>query len=402
MILSGRGGAKSWSVARALISRAHKQKLLIPCLRELQTSIKDSVHRLLSSQIEMMGLRQYFYITEKAIRSLVTGSEFIFKGIRHNATEIKSLEGADICWVEEAQLVTHESWELLIPTVRKNDSEIWMTFNPIEETDATFKRFVLSRVPESLLARPVFLYDRAPEIIVAKVGWQQNVWFPETLNRERLYMLENDPEAYQHVWEGHCRTISEAVIFKGKYKIETFEPPQVVQFHIGLDFGFSEDPMAAIRCWTTDHQENGKRWQELWIDHEAYGHHIEIDQIPEALDNSIPEIRKWPIYADNSRPESISYIARQGFRCSGADKWQGSIEDGIAHLKAFKIIHVHQRCQHVQEELRLYSWKVDKVSGDILPIIVDKWNHTIDSLRYSLNHYIQRRGVLAQWAKLGQ
>jgi len=364
-----------------------------------------------------MGLRPYFYITEKAIRSLVTGSEFIFKGIRHNATEIKSLEGADICWVEEAQLVTSESWELLIPTIRKNDSEIWMTFNPIEETDATYSRFVLTRVPQSMLLRPVFLYDRAPEIIVAKVGWQQNHWFPETLNRERLYMLENDPEAYEHVWNGNCRTISEAVIFRGKYKIESFDPPQGMQFHYGLDFGYSDDPMAFMRCWITEHRgiaqgegkerkfvetpEGSLRWQELWIDYEAYGHRVEIDQYPELLDQ-VPGSRQWPIYADSSRPESISYIARQGFRCQPAEKWPGSVEDGIAHLKAFRIIHIHQRCTHMQEEARLYSWKVDRVSGDILPVIVGRHDHFWDSARYSLSKYIQRRGVLAQWAKLGQ
>jgi phage terminase large subunit len=330
---------------------------------------------------------------------------------------MKSLEGVDIAWVEEAHLVSEDSWQLLIPTIRKEGSEIWITFNPNEEDDPTYKRFVVRPPPLTEDRKNVtddFISDDA---IVIKVGWQDNLWFPQTLENERLYLLAIDPEAYAHVWDGECRTITDAVIFKGRYQVGCFDPPEVVQFHFGLDFGYADDPMACTRMWVTEHRgiavgegkdrkliETGDgpiRWQELWIDYEAYGHRVEIDAYPDLLDQ-IPGSRQWPILADSSRPESISYIARKGFRCSAAEKWQGSVEDGIAHLKAFRVIHIHQRCIHHLFEARAYKWKVDKITNDILPIIVDKHNHCWDADRYALSKYIQRRGVLAQWAKLGQ
>jgi phage terminase large subunit len=176
VLWGGRGGQKSWGIARALVVCAHTgrmpgsdskpRKLLIGCFRELQNSIKDSVHRLLKEQIEMLGLSMFFSITEKSIRSLITGSEFIFKGIRSNTTsgEMKSLEGVDIAWVEEAHLVSEDSWTLLIPTIRKEGSEIWISFNPNEETDSTYKRPSWPIAPGR--SRYVFRYTTSPVVMI--------------------------------------------------------------------------------------------------------------------------------------------------------------------------------------------------------------------------------------------
>jgi phage terminase large subunit len=132
----------------------------------------------------------------------------------------------------------------------------------------------------------------------------------------------------------------------------------------------------------------------LYVDREAFGHQVELDDTP-ALFDSIPTARKWPIKADSARPETISYVRRQGFPQLGpAEKWKGSVEDGIAALKAFRQIVVHERCPHIAKEFRLYSYKIDKVTGDILPIIVDKHNHGIDALRYALDGYIRGRGPM--------
>lgn len=396
----GRGGAKSWSIARALIVKAYNQKLRIGCFRELQNSIKDSVHRLITDQIEALGLLQWFDITQTSIVCKLTGSEFLFKGLRHNATEIKSTEGIDIAWVEEAQLVSKDSWELLIPTIRKEGSEIWISFNPIEAADATYDRFVTHAPPDSY---------------VVKVNWSENPWFPSVLDAERRYMQRIDPEAYAHIWEGKCRVISDAVILKNKYCIEAFETPaanEVRWFH-GADFGFADDPAALVRCWITGEPPS----EELWIDQEQFGWAVEIDELPKMYDNLGRESghlitqpgdivkstsRIWPIKADNSRPETISYLARQGFQISAADKWAGSVEDGISHLRGFRMIHIHQRCTHLQEEARLWQWKVDKVTGQVLPVPIDRHNHGWDSVRYALDGYIKRRGADNTWAKLAK
>jgi phage terminase large subunit len=371
----GRGGAKSWIIARVLIRLAAQNRLRILCARQFQTSIADSVHRLLCDQIEAMGLSDQFKITDKSIESL-TGSEFIFKGLEKSIREIKSLEGIDICWVEEAQSVSHNNWEILIPTIRKEGSEIWVSFNPDDENDATYQRFVV---------------NAQPDWVVVKVGWEDNPWFPSTLDAERRYMLATDPEVYEHVWGGSCRKISEAIIFGKRVSFETFETPAGVRFHHGADWGFAADPTALVRSFIQD--------ECLFVDQEAFGYGVEIDETP-ALFRSVDTSELWPIKADGARPETISYMRRHGFNIDAAEKWPGSVEDGVAHLKAFKRIIVHERCKHIGQEFRLYSYKVDKQTGDILPIIVDKHNHGLDALRYSLDGYIQRRGSMGVWAKL--
>ncbi len=381
----GRGGGKSFNIARALILKADAEKHRILCCREFQNSIKDSVHRLLCDQIELMGLTPWFEITASEIRSLRTGSLIIFKGLRHNAPEIRSCEGITICWVEEASLCSRDSWEMLTPTIRTEGSEIWVSFNPVEETDPTYQRFVV-RTP--------------PNAHVAQVNFDSNPWFPKVLEEEREYCLRTSPETYDHIWLGACRTISDAVIFRGRWMVEAFEPPawpNEARFFHGMDFGFSSDPSACIRCYTSGKPPE----EELWIDREAYGMHVEVDHLPKLMDQ-IETARKWPWLADGSRPETISYLSRMGFRISAAEKYPNCVEDRIQHLKGFAKIHVHERCRRLQEELRLYSYKVDRVTQEVLPIIVSKHDHLIDALGYSLSGFIKRRGSLWVWEQLAQ
>lgn len=387
VLYGGRGGAKSWSIARALVLLAASKKLRILCVREFQNSIGDSVHRLLVDQINELGLQACFEVTLTSIRS-TSGSEFIFKGLRKSIAEIKSTEGIDICWVEEAQSVSAHSWEILIPTIRKEGSEIWISFNPLEEKDPTYQNFVINPPPGSFVQR---------------INWQNNPWFPETLNLERLHMQSLDPEAYDHIWGGHCRTITDAVIFGRRTFVETFDTPtEGVRFFYGADWGFANDPNALVRSYIQD--------ETLFIDHEAFGYKVELDDIPALWAggltsdgrkfDGIPGVRDWPIHADSSRPETISYMRRRGFNVSPAEKWEGCVEDGITHLKGFKRIVIHPRCKHMDEERRLYRYKVDPRTGDVLPLIVDKFNHGWDSVRYGLDGYIMRRGFGGVWAQL--
>lgn len=362
----GRGGGKSWMVARALLIKGLDRKVRVLCAREFQTSIADSVHKLLGEQIEALGLAPYYEVQKTRIIGL-NGSEFIFKGLRHNVQEIKSTEGVDYCWIEEASSVSEESWAVLVPTIRQAGSEIWMTFNPQDDDDPTYRKFVLNPPPGA---------------IVRKVSWRDNPHFPQVLRDEMEYLQRVDPDAYAHVWEGETRTISDAVIFRGKVEVRPFETPaNVDRFYFGADWGFSQDPTVLVRAFVID--------RTLFVDHEAYGIGIDIDKTPELFDR-VPESRKWPIFADSARPETVSYMKRTGFNISSAPKWGGSVEDGIAFLRSYEKIVVHERCRHFAEETRLYKYKVDQRTGEVLPVIVDAHNHAIDALRYALSKLIKR------------
>ncbi len=383
----GRGSAKSWGVVRIAAALGAVRPLRFLCVREYQNSIQESIHRLLSDQIEGLGLSPYYDIQKQVINGSF-GTEFIFAGIKNDPAKIKSTEGVDVCLIEEAEKISEQSWKLLIPTIRKAGSEIWVVFNPRDETDPTYKRFVLKPPPTAR---------------VAMINWRDNPWFPEALELERQYALslirdaaDDDERAqaqadYDHVWEGATQRNSQATIFRRRVVVESFDPPPDTRFHYGADWGFANDPTALVRFWVHD--------EELWIDHEAFGYGVEIDELPQLFD-SVPGARDWPIKADSARPETISYMRRQGFNIAAAEKWPGSVEDGIEHIKGFRKIHIHTRCKRMQEEARLYSYKVDRVTGDVLPIVVDANNHGWDAVRYGLDGYIQARGGTGIWSRL--
>lgn len=190
VVYGGRGGAKSWAIARALLVMAAQKPLRVLCTRELQSSIRDSVHRLLRDQIDSMGLSGVYEILDKEIRGK-NGSLFVFEGLRYNANKIKSFEGFDIAWVEEAHSVTADNWEILAPTIRKEGSEIWVSFNPHLKSDPTYQKFILNPPPNS---------------IVIKMNWSDNPWFPQVLRDEMDEMRRRDFETYLNVWEGNPRT----------------------------------------------------------------------------------------------------------------------------------------------------------------------------------------------------
>jgi phage terminase large subunit len=193
----GRGGAKSWGAARALLILGMQRPLRILCARELQNSIAESVHKLLSDQIALMNLP---YKIEKTQIYNDLGTGFFFEGIYRNVDRIKSYEGVDICWVEEAHRVTKASWEILIPTIRKDGSEIWVTFNPDLESDETYQRFIKSPPPEDMA-------------FVRKITWRNNPWFPQVLRDELEELKRKDYDEYLHVWEGECRILLEGAVY---------------------------------------------------------------------------------------------------------------------------------------------------------------------------------------------
>lgn len=206
-LYGGRGGAKSWSIAKLLLLKGVEQPLRILCAREIQKSIQDSVHQLLTDQIIEMGLQDFYQVKKSEIVGK-NGTRFGFEGLKHNITNLKSWEGADICWVEEAHVVSKASWDILIPTIRRENSEIWGSFNPELAEDETYQRFVV---------------DPPPNSFIQKVNYSDNPWFPDVLRAEMEHLKEKDYNAYLNVWEGHCKAAIEGAIFAKELEKATEE-----------------------------------------------------------------------------------------------------------------------------------------------------------------------------------
>ena len=375
----GRGGAKSWTIAEALIRIADAANVRILCTRELQTSISDSVHKLLCDTIERLKMGHRFRITQNSIQSINTGSEFIFKGVRFNYREIKSLEGIDICWAEESQDMTEDSWQVILPTIRKEGSEIWVTFNTGAERDATYQRFVVNADPSCSVVHHVNYYD--------------NQFLSETTKQEVERDRKNmNPEDFDNIWLGKPLKLTNAVIFNNRVEVKDFEVPEHAQYLFGLDFGFAADPMAAVRVFVHE--------RVLYIDAESGGHHIELDEYDSVLREVMPNPR-WRISADCALPGNISYLNRHGWNVEPAKKWPGSVEDGITHMKSYDKIVVRPSCTNVRFEFENYKWKVDATTKEILPIPIDKHNHWVDAIRYALHKYVIQKGTSpTTWKKL--
>lgn len=359
-LFGGRGGAKSHGFGDLLIDDCITHPgLRVVCVREYQVTLQHSVKGLLTDKIKRYGLEREFRVLTNQIET-PGGGVIIFQGMQdHTADSIKSLEGFDRAWVEEAQNLSERSLKLLRPTIRKPDSEIWCSWNPRFPTDPV----------DRLLRGP----NPPPGAIVIETSFKDNPFFPDVLRREMEYDRGRDVEMYDHVWLGGYEQHSEARVFKN-WKIEEFDEPSDATFFYGGDWGFSVDPSVLVRCHL-----DGRR---LLIGHEAYRIGVEIDHLPQLFD-TVPGSREWPITADSARPETISYLQRNGFpRIKPAIKGANSVKEGVIFLQGYDIV-VHPRCVHTIDELMHYSYKVDKASGMVTPTLADRKNHVIDSLRYA-------------------
>lgn len=363
----GRGSAKSYSIADSLLIDTSEMLLRNLCAREIQNSIKDSVYRLLCDRIYPLGLQDYYDVKEDGIYSACGGS-FIFKGLSRNISGIRSLEGIDRCWVAEAEKVSMESWNILFPTIRKPGSRIIVDFNPENERSATYQ---------------LFIKNPPPDTIRAHMTYRDNDFFPEVLRKQMEYCKRVDPDKYQHIWEGKCKHYGEDIILKNVI-VEDFETPANAEFRFGADFGFSVDPSVLGRMFVIG--------TKLYIDYEAYGHGIEINEL-EAFYDTVPESRRWKITADSERPDTISYLQGKGFQAIGAKKGKGSVEDGIQFLRSFEKIILHPRCKHAIEEFGNFRWKRDKITNEILPIPSEGSDHWPDTARYALEDYIKSKNL---------
>lgn len=356
----GRGSGKSHFFAQLLVAKACSVPgLRAVCVREVQRTLAQSSKRLIEDKIAELGVSDLFKITEREIETPGKGV-ILFEGMQsHNADSIKSLEGASIAWVEEAQTLSQRSIDLLRPTIRAPGSELWFSWNPEKPTD-----------PVDVLLRGE---HPPPDSIIVGVNWDANPWFPDVLRQEMEYDRRRDPAKFAHVWGGDYQRNSEAQVFRN-WRIEDFEVSGDWILRQGADWGFSVDPSVLVQCAIVG--------RTLYVIHEAYRVGCEVDFLPD-LFRTVPEAERWPTIADSARPETISYMQRHGFpKMLAAVKGARSLEEGIEFLRSFDIV-VHPRCRRTAAELQAYSYELDPLTQLVLPKLVDRDNHVIDSLRYA-------------------
>lgn len=374
----GRGSGKSFNFAKMAAIWGYAEQLRVLATREFQVAIKESFHAELKAAIASEPwLEAHYEVGVDYLRGR-NGTEFIFRGLRHGVASIKSLAKIDLTIVEEAEDVPEASWLALEATVfRQPRSELWPIWNPRLDGSPVDERFRKRRPGNAL---------------IAEINWQDNPYFPEglvTLRRREQQRL--DPNTYAHVWEGAYLTNSDAQVFGGKWRVDEFEiDPNWDGPYQGGDFGFAQDPTAAVRCWIGG--------DTLYVSHEAGKVGLELDHTAGFVTSQIPDFEKHPTRWDNARPESISFLKRHGLPQSmPVDKWQGSVEDGIQFLRSFEQIVVHSRCTALAKEMRLYSYKTDRLTGDIRADPIDANNHYIDALRYAVTPMIKRQGSVAMF-----
>lgn len=397
----GRGSAKSHSVAQKLIDDAASSKRLILCGREIQGSIRDSVKKLLDNKIQEGGYSRFFESTDTEIRGREKGSLFIFKGLRSTPDSVKSTEGVTDTWLEEANNISANSLELLLPTIqRTTGAKLIATWNPDIADDPVDDMFRGNGSKQAELTRQTGEpFHPLPGSLVREVNYEENPFFPIGLQRQMEWDRSRDMDKYNHVWRGKYKTRSEARVFKN-WVVKAFDTPNDgdVVYHQGADWGFSVDPSVLVRCFIDEASRT------LYVIEEQYAVQCPIDDLPklfagkegatleerkkwsflmDAAWPGIPGAKKWKITADSARPETIDYMAARGFYIEPAKKGAGSIEDGLEFLQNFNIV-VHPRCKHTIDELSFYSYKQDPKTLAILPVLMDKKNHVIDALRYAV------------------
>ena len=379
-IHGGRGSGKSHFWAELLIEDClyDEAGLRAACIREVQKSLDQSVKLLLEDKINKtfkLAHTGAFRILDSHIET-PRGGIIDFLGM-HNQTDdsIKSLEGYRRAWIEEGQGVSQRSLDLLTPTFRAPGSEIWASWNPNKPTDPVDKFF---RGP-----------DRYPSAISVEMNWPDNPWFPAELREEMEWDRDRDPDKYANVWAGKYKKLSSARVFK-KWKVSKtpLVMPKGVTLYFGADWGFANDPTVLVCGWL-----DGRK---LYIYRAISRVGVEIDDTPGFFDELDPDnpgfARKWVITADSARPETISYCKRKGYPLiRSSKKGKGSVEEGVKFVQNYDII-IDPSCVCVIDEFSDYSYKVDRLTNQPLPILEDKRNHTVDAIRYKLEDARRAKG----------
>lgn len=372
VMYGGRGGAKSWGVARALIIQAAASPLRVLCAREIQRSMRDSVHRLLKDQIAAMGYGQFFEVLDNEIRGK-NGSLFLFSGLQsHTVDSIKSFEGVDRVWVEEGHGVSKKSWDTLIPTIRKPDSEVWVTLNPDMDTDDTYIRFIAAPSDDTWLC---------------EVNWRDNPWFPEVLEQERLKAQRSDPESYEHIWEGKPRRVAEGAIYRheidalfadGRVRDVPYDP--LLPVHTVWDLGWNdamvilmvqrgpmdirildyiEDSNRTLDWYVAELEKRKYRWGTDYLPHDGRTRNFQTGK-------------------------STEEILRSMGRGTVAVLAQTSVEEGIkaARLVFPRCFFDKTKTARLVECLKRYRRDINIKTGEPSVPLHDQYSHGADGFRY--------------------
>jgi phage terminase large subunit len=386
----GRGGAKSNFYADNIIDLSIcNPGMRTVCIREVQKSLRRSSKLLLEDKIAYWKLENVFESKREEIIG-PGGGFMIFQGMQdHTADSIKSLEGFDIFFTEEASSLSNRSFGLLRPTARPTirtvleQPELWFGWNPQDPKDPVDE----------------FFRSNPPDSVLVNCNWRDNPWFPEVLRTEMEWDKRRDFDKYRHVWEGEYQTRSEARVFKN-WRVEEFETSSLASFMFGADWGFSQDPTVLVRCYLVPNKNNPKARGTIYVDYEAWKIGCSIDSVPalfDALVEDAPQMaRNWVVVADSARPETIDFMKRHGYpKMQASHKGANSVNEGVEFLKSYDIV-VHPRCTHVIDELTHYKYKMDPHTELVTPVLEDKKNHTIDSLRYAVEH-MRRRRTAGAW-----
>lgn len=384
----GRGGGKSWTVAGVLLAMASEQPLRVLCAREIQKSIKQSVHQLLTDQINRLGLGAFFEVLETEIRG-INGSLFLFSGLQsHTVDSIKSFEGCDVVWVEEAHGVSKKSWDVLIPTIRKEGSEIWLTLNPDMETDETYQRFI---------AAP------SDDTWVAEIKWSDNPWFPRVLDEERRKakrtMLADD---YAHIWEGKARTVAAGAIYRhemeslfldGRATTVPYDPTLPV--HTVWDLGWNDSMViilvqrGAQDVRVIDYIEDSHRTLDWYV--------AQLEKRPYRWGTDfLPHDGKTRNFQTGKSTEQL--LRELGRISVRSQATATSVEDGIKQVRmVFPRVYIDKhKCARLIECLKRYQRSIHSKTDEPMGPLHDEYSHGADSMRYLALWVSEMHSVAAQ------
>lgn len=371
VVYGGRGSGKSFSIAQLLVLKAFKEPTRILCAREIQRSISDSVLQLLGDTVTRLGLNDFFDVQKSQIIGR-NGSRFLFLGLSNNISKVKSYEGLDVCWVEEAESVSYTSWETLIPTVRKKGSEIWVSFNPNDEMDDTYQRFVVNPPPDSY---------------VKKVNYNQNPWFPEELEKERVYLKDKNEDLYNHVWEGEVLSNRD-----GAYYAKFIANDQIMDFAVEpnilvdtyWDLGMSDSTciflvqqigmeIRVVDCY--ENQGEGLQFYVNWLHEWKAKHQAVFGDHYAPHDIQVRELGTGKSRLETARKLGIHFRVVRRL----------TIEDGIHAARAIlpKCYFHKTNCKDGLQALRRYRKEFDEKKGVYKTHPLHDWSsHYADAFRY--------------------
>ena len=367
----GRAGGKSYFFATMCAMICLQRKVKFMCVRQFASSLAESVYPLIQEMSERFFPNEAVYYNNR-IEYPRTGSVVLFAGLDRSIGSVKSTPNIDYCWIEEGSYIKAVAWEVLEPTVMRNpDAEMWVSLNPDNEDDPLIRDFLDVETLQPL--------DR-DDTMYCNINYYDNPFLVGHIKTLAERMRVRDYSRYEHIYLGGLNRVSDAQVFNGKFAVDRFEAPEDVEFYHGLDWG-TTDPNAWVRCYI--------QGDALYVDYACFVRANDYEELAERIVSKLPTCKDWKTYADSARPEGINYMRKKGFNVWSVGG-KTSIEAGVTFLRSFRKIYIHERNAELIKEFTNYKYKLDSRTGDVTPVIVDKYNHGIDAIRYALHPLVKR------------